>query len=600
MPALIRMSGPWGPALLVLGGVVLVLAVHAGLTAAAGGGAARARAGANTLLFWGVASVVLGFLGQCTAAYLALSAILSAPEISPAVVAEGFAVSFLPTLMGMAIFAFAAVVWGCLRFLPARGGHPAPALLLLPLLLAGCGAGSAQGPTAIGQGVWAFASPPSVFLWEFAQGADGSLACVVHDVQGGLKFMETPCASTSLTGDSLSITMPNGVGYAGRVELGRGRIEGRILYPGGGGMEAPLRWEPREESPTLWAAAPDAGAYVYRAPRDTGDGFPVAEAASAGIDPAALARTVEAIRAGEAGFLKSLLVARGGSLVLEEYFHGYGANDLSPIQSCTKSVSSLLVGVAIGEGRIAGVGAPLLDFFPSERAGAAAGWEELTLENLLTMSLALDWSPEEAENLHGAGPGAFRTILARRVAGRPGTDWAYVNMNANLLGGVLRQATGEHADVFARRALFEPLGITTWDWEWGKEEGYPLMDGSLRLTPRGMARLGAMVAGGGVWQGRRVVDEAWIRASLQPRLQAGEGQEGYGYLWWTMQVPGPGGAPLDLHFANGWGSQFILYFPALDLVVVTTGGNQENGKHLALGQVLLRDLLPGVAQGGGK
>ncbi len=599
MPALIRMSGPWGPVMVVLGAVVLVLAVYGVLTAARGGGALRVRESADTLLFWGVASVVLGFLGQCTAAYLALGAILAASEISPAVVAEGFAVSFLPTLMGMAIFAFAAVVWACLRFLPFRVVRPAPALLL-PLLLAGCGVGSAQGPAAIGEGVWAFASPPSTFLWEFTQGADGSLACTVHDVQGGLKFMETPCASVSLTGDSLAVTMPNGVGYSGRVELERGRIQGQILYPAGGGMDAPLRWAPREHYPTLWAAGPEAGPYAYQAPLDTGDGFPVADAASAGVDAAALVRTVEAIRRGEAGFLKSLLVARGGSLILEEYFHGYGPDDLSPIQSCTKSVSSLLVGVAIGEGRIAGVGAPLLEFFPSERAGAAAGWEGLTLENLLTMSLALDWSPEEAENLHGAGPGAFRTILARRVAGRPGTDWAYVNMNANLLGGVLRQATGEHADVFARRALFEPLGITTWDWEWGKEEGYPLMDGSLHLTPRGMARLGAMVAGGGVWRGRRIVDEAWIRASLQPRLRAGEGQEGYGYLWWTMQVPGPGGAPLDLHFANGWGSQFILYFPALDLVVVTTGGNQENGKHLALGPVLVRDLLPGVASGGGQ
>lgn len=77
-------------------------------------------------------------------------------------------------------------------------------------------------------------------------------------------------------------------------------------------------------------------------------------------------------------------------------------------------------------------------------------------------------------------------------------------------------------------------------------------------------------------------------------LQAGTGPEGYGYLWWTMEVPGPEGAPLQVHLANGWGSQFILIFPALDLVVVTTGGNQENGKHLAIGGVLVRELLPGV------
>ena len=95
---------------------------------------------------------------------------------------------------------------------------------------------------------------------------------------------------------------------------------------------------------------------------------------------------------------------------------------------------------------------------------------------------------------------------------------------------------------------------------------------------------------------RQVLEEEWVRRSLTPFLSAGAGGEGYGYLWWTMEVSGPDGRPIQVAFANGWGSQFILLFPELDLVVVTTGGNQENGKHLAIGEVLIRELLPGVSR----
>jgi CubicO group peptidase (beta-lactamase class C family) len=91
-----------------------------------------------------------------------------------------------------------------------------------------------------------------------------------------------------------------------------------------------------------------------------------------------------------------------------------------------------------------------------------------------------------------------------------------------------------------------------------------------------------------------VIEEAWIQESLTPRLSAGPGGEGYGYLWWTREVPGPDGDPLQAAFANGWGSQFIFLVPELDLVLVTTGGNQENGKHLAIGEVVIQELLPGV------
>jgi CubicO group peptidase (beta-lactamase class C family) len=350
-----------------------------------------------------------------------------------------------------------------------------------------------------------------------------------------------------------------------------------------------------DDHPELLARPTGSGPYAYSVPQDLGDGWAVGHGADHGVDPAAIERTVEAILAGEAGALKSILVVRDGALLAEEYFYGYGSDDLFPIASCTKSVSSLLVGLAIQEGLIAGVDEPLLSFFPQERGAAGDGWENLTLKQLLTMSLALDWTPEEAESLHGTGPEAFRQILTRKVTGEPGQDWAYVSMNVNLLAGILQRASGEHAEAFAARALFGPLGIAHWNWDPMKTEGFNLMDGSLRLRARDMARIGVMVAHKGEWQGHRIVAEDWIQSSIRAHLPAGDPDWRYGYLWWVREVPLPGGGSIQAVMANGWGSQFIFLFPQLDLVIVTTGGNQENGKHMAIGEVLLRELLPGVA-----
>jgi hypothetical protein len=122
LPSIIRDSGMYGPALALLGAVVLLLTVGALFwkVRAKGTSGPDLRVQANAILFWGSASAALGFLGQCQATYLALSAILTAPEISPDVVAQGFVISFVPTLFGLGIFAFAAAAWVTLRYLPGR------------------------------------------------------------------------------------------------------------------------------------------------------------------------------------------------------------------------------------------------------------------------------------------------------------------------------------------------------------------------------------------------------------------------------------------------------------------------------------------------
>jgi CubicO group peptidase (beta-lactamase class C family) len=603
MPNLIRLSGPYGYFLTLLGLVVLFIAVRAAwsLLRTPGPSSRAFREQLSGLLFWGGVAAILGLLGQCDGSYRALSIILGAPEISPAIVAEGFVISFVPTLFGLGILAFSIAAWGSLRLL-ARGSTAVTLtggfLLMLLMLLSGCsGSSAAAGSDTITDGVWSLDAGADEFLWEFSRNGEG-LTCLVHDMAGGRKMNETPCVTASLAGNRVAVSMDTGVRLEGEWEMAGGRIVGRLLYPDGSDMEVQLPWNPRNAYPGLFPLDEGRTSYTYAPPSNRDDGWEVASAEDVGIDPGALEEMVDAVVRGDAGVLHSLLVARHGRLILEEYFHGFGPRDLHRLASCTKSVSSLLVGLAIQQGAIGSVDALVSDFFPEYRDSRGAGWETLTLEHLLTMSLALDWSPEEAENLHGTGPVFFQRVLSHSVSGTPGEDWAYVSANVNLLAGILHRATGMQAEAFAEEALFRPLGIETWDWGYLKTDGFNLMDGSLQLLPRDMGKIGQMVLDGGRWAGRQIVQEDWIRASTRHHLDAGDGPEGYGYLWWLMEATGPGGEPVPAAFANGWGSQFIVVFPTLDLVVVTTGGNEYNGKHLAVSRVLGRHLLPGVVPSG--
>lgn len=594
-------SGPYGPILALLGLIVLFLTFRATafLLRQPHTQHIALRERLNAILFWGGVAALLGFLAQFQGSFQALSQILQATEISPAVVAEGFSISFVPTLFGLAILAFSLAAWGCLRLLAQGRGvgeatRAVPVLFLLLLFLGGCsGAPGQEIPTDLTKGVWALDAGPDEFLWQFQRSGEG-LTCLVHDINGSVKLNETPCRTAEMDGETLRVSMDTGVRLEGEVQLDRGRIVGQLIYPNGEANKVALPWAPVESYPTLAARPGAAKPYVYRPPEENDDGWPTSSAEAQGVDPAGLEEMVASVERGEMGVLHSLLVARHGRLILEEYFHGYGSRDLHHLASCTKSVSSLLVGLAIQEGAISGVDVPLLEFFPEMAAGVGDGWDRLTLEDLLTMSMALDWSPDEVQNLHGTGPEFFQRVLSHSVVGTPGQDFEYVNANINLVAGILHQATGEQAEAFAARTLFGPLDIESWNWDMMKTQGYNLMDGSLRLLPLDMAKLGQIMLDGGTWQGRQVVDGSWVDASTEWHLNAGNGPEGYGYLWWLMEAPGPDGTPIPAFFANGWGSQFIMGFPTLDLVVVTTGGNEFNGKHLSVAGALTRYLLPAV------
>jgi len=460
--------------------------------------------------------------------------------------------------------------------------------ILLLLLLTGT-APAADQEIDLTRGAWKGEGGPETFVLRFTR-QDGKLTGMIHTLRDGMKLTELPVQDIHYDHPHLTLQFPHGPTYEGEVDGRGGLIEGAVMVGGERAGEMPLQWVDPASIPQL---DPGLGRYVdapytYRVPTDTADRWQVGPAPETVFPPDALEQLVRGILEGRAGVIHALLVAQSGKLVLEEYFHGSGRDYQHGVASVTKSVSSLLAGIALEQGKIASLQTPLPAFFPDCRPQHGQDWSRATLEHLLTMSLGLDWDAGQMHGLHGTGPDFFCHVLDRGFRHAPGSHWSYVNADVNLLAGVIKQATGAQADRFAAEHLFGPLGIEHWNWGFMKEDGYPLMDGSLRLRARDMLTLGQLMLMGGTLDGKHVVSPEWVEASLSPQIVTGE-PEDYGYLWWILKVPVPGGE-LAVPAANGWGSQFILILPHLDAVIVTQGGNQENGKHMAVLHLLAECL----------
>jgi CubicO group peptidase (beta-lactamase class C family) len=447
----------------------------------------------------------------------------------------------------------------------------------------------ACGPPGLSRGVWLSVDGEESYALTFEH-TGGLVSGTLHHLVEGKQVGQWGFAGTRTAAGELRLSWGADNSMIATVDLELGEIEGTMRLASGAVLEELFQRRAPAEVPGF--AAQSELPYRLRPPAP-GSGWEVAEPAAVGIDPRRLEATVRAVTRGEAGLLHSLVIARRGKLILEEYFHGYAREDLHETQSVSKSVTSLLVGIARDRGAIGSLDTPVLEWFPELAAAARAGWEEVTLEHLLTMTAGLDWDRREVLRPLPPGPELFTEVLGRRVVHEPGSRWLYNGSDVELLGGVLRHATGLQADEFAARELFAPLRITRWDWQTAKREGYPSLAGTLRLRPLDMAKIGQLVLDGGRWHGRQVVSAEWIAESTEPRVVAGRDSQMYGYLWMRLDAPLDAGR-YPVIVASGWGSQFIHVVPAIQTVIVTTGGNHFNNKTFAIGEVLLRVMVPGV------
>ena len=361
-------------------------------------------------------------------------------------------------------------------------------------------------------------------------------------------------------------------------------------------------------------------------------GWPGSSPEAEGIDASALVAIDARIRAGELGFVDSMLVIRHGRIVFDRgyeqdyvaanegrdetphqynYFHPdwhpfYKGTELHTLQSVTKSVTSTLIGIAIHRGEIEGTDVPALGFF-SEREfpdpdGRKAG---MKLDDVLTMRAGFRWDEWSYgyEDLRNdciqleACKDWIDFVLKKPMATDPGTVFVYNSGATHLLSGIIAQATGQTIDRYAEEHLFGPLGIGSYHWK-KTPRGLPDTEGGLYLRPHDLAKLGLLFLHDGVWAGERLLPEGWVERSVTPwvediRPDNGRKDSGYGYKWWILD-DGEGESP-KVFAAMGFGDQLLLVVPELDLIGVFTGWNIYAG-HRSKSLLFLQRIVPAVAR----
>lgn len=351
--------------------------------------------------------------------------------------------------------------------------------------------------------------------------------------------------------------------------------------------------------------------YQYRIPTQIDDGWETASLEDVGIREYPINRMMDIILKGLLNNVHSILIIKDGKLVFEEYFSGYKYNYSGDkfrgdyvnfdrntrhfLASASKSITSAALGIAFTRGFINSVDKKIFAFFPEYAYLKNEEKNKMTLEHFLTMTSGLEWilediSDKDARNdviTMASVDDQIQFVLEKPVVSQPGTVFNYSSGNTVVLGEVIRKASVFNIKELAEKYLFSPLGIKNFYFA-KYQSGVYAVSGDIYMLPRDMAKIGYLYLRKGIWKGKRILSEWWIKQSVTEYIPytLNIHTTGYGYHWWLKTYY----SLYDSFSARGWGGQTIMVVPALDLVAVFTGGDYEiNRKWWAL--ELFRDYI---------
>jgi CubicO group peptidase (beta-lactamase class C family) len=298
------------------------------------------------------------------------------------------------------------------------------------------------------------------------------------------------------------------------------------------------------------------GAYGLKADQGT---------ANAALQSGLFAEAVKA--AGELPRLHSLLASRRGEVVLERYFNGARATRAANVKSVSKSIISALVGVAIDRKLLPGPDVPIRAYFPELATDRDDRKQRITIEDLLTMRSGLESTSNRNYGAWVQSRNWVQHALSKPLFAMPGTEMEYSTGNTHLLSAILTRATKSSTWQFAQDTLARPLGFTLARWP-QDPQGIYFGGNDMLMTPRQMLLFGELYLREGRAAERQVVSEQWVEKSFVPRGVSRISGQRYGYGWWMRELAGH-----QAYFAWGFGGQYIILVPDLDLVVVTTSAS---------------------------
>jgi CubicO group peptidase (beta-lactamase class C family) len=350
-----------------------------------------------------------------------------------------------------------------------------------------------------------------------------------------------------------------------------------------------------------------------------------------GIDPEAIDSLLADMDSGVYGLVDHFLLIRNGKIVADRRFsqdyetiaaqydttdHPYNYDhpawhpylrdtELHTLQSVTKSITSAALGVAIDEGLIEDVDVHVAQYladYPQDLTDPRR--DSVTLADLLTMRSGIQWntsgpygSGEHSTDVLESSDTWIQYILDQPMDTLPGSVFEYNDGASVLLGKILREATGQRADEWARERLFEPIGIRDFFWKI-TPDGEADTEGGLYLSSHDLARIGYLFLRGGEWNGTQIVSSEWVESSTSPVVpdvapNNDRPDSGYGYQWWVPDHED--GRPI-VFAGNGYGGQFLLVAPDYDIVAVFNGWNIHGGDVRSTWRALQDRILPAVTR----
>jgi CubicO group peptidase (beta-lactamase class C family) len=270
--------------------------------------------------------------------------------------------------------------------------------------------------------------------------------------------------------------------------------------------------------------------------------------------------------------IHSVLIIKNGYIVAEQYYSdAFGQDSLHRIYSCTKSLVSALMGIAIDQGSISNVDEKMIDYFPEYTIdNMTEAKAEVTLEELLTMSAGLEWyeldylydDEKNTFNAWSSSEDKVKFVLDRPMVADPGEEYSYNTGISHVISAIIQKATGVRTDSFGVEMLFQPLGIDHYYWP-VDNRGVAYGGNGVKLTPRDMAKFGYLYLKNGKWENEQIVPASWVEVSQQPHIKRKFIPDSYyGYQWWVSDELG--------YSAVGYAGQRITIMPEYELVVVFT------------------------------
>jgi CubicO group peptidase (beta-lactamase class C family) len=264
----------------------------------------------------------------------------------------------------------------------------------------------------------------------------------------------------------------------------------------------------------------------------------------------------------------SIVVVKGGTILFENYYSGT-ADTLRNWASVAKSIISILVGISIELNEIPGTNIKVVEILDwLDMARIAKGVNDIEIGHLLNMTSGIAHQMGA-----GIGKGEIQDLLTKPLRNNPGEVFDYNNVNTNILSMIISDRSRMTTSEYARKHLFEPLGIKQYTWR--AYDGYTVGAEGLNLTTRDLAKIGYLYLKKGKWENERIVPEKWVEDSTTKQISTGEAYRGkpwdYGYQWWLPQF-----GEYRVFHAFGVGGQFVCVIPDLDMVIAMTGEHDIN------------------------